>query len=127
MAGTRLGPEVGAIYMVDFPLTSGTVSKLRPAICIASLDWADPDAIVIVCGVSSSERRREDSESVLISGWRDAGLDRESVAQVDRLFSTQSRYFQRQIGILPDGDQAVILLRLLENLKRGLPSNKLGK
>ena len=116
---TRIRP--GSVLVTDFPLASGASSKARPVICVANEDWDDPDSIMIVCSVSSSERRQEDRSSVAIENWQLAGLDRPSVAQIDRLFSTQRRYSQAILGDLSRSDWLRVAESIRANIERDLP------
>ncbi|MBH0083708.1 type II toxin-antitoxin system PemK/MazF family toxin [Salinibacterium sp. SWN167] len=90
----------GDIYIVAFPLTNGTEAKTRPAVAVASEDWRSPDALVIFASVSGSAARASDKGAVVVENWADVGLDRPSVVQTHRLFSSQLRYAGKKLGRL---------------------------
>ena len=102
--GDRVPAGPGAVYVVGFPTTAGRVVKSRPAVCLLSMGWGDPDAVVVMCAVTSSARRSGEPASVTLRDWREAGLDEESHVQVDRLFSTQPRFFGKLLGVLSQRD-----------------------
>lgn len=96
--------RAGAVYVIDFPTALGLRSMVRPAICLISADWENLDEIVVLCAITSSERREHDRASVTLLDWQIAGLTKRSVAQVDRLHSSQARFFRKHLGDLSERD-----------------------
>jgi mRNA interferase MazF len=87
----------GEIYICQFPFTSGTASKLRPALVLFDLQQ---DAII--CRVTSVTR--VGPLDVTISDWQQAGLLKPSEARLDRIVTAEKRVFLRRLGVLSKTD-----------------------
>jgi mRNA interferase MazF len=91
----------GEVYLCRFPFTSGTDSKVRPALVLFDLGQ---DAIV--CRVTSLVR--DGLLDVTLKDWKSAGLLLPSVARLDRIITAERSVFLRQLGMLSRADLSVI-------------------
>jgi len=91
----------GEILLCEFPFTSGTASKIRPALVLFDLQQ---DAII--CCVTSL--LREGALDVTLTDWRAAGLLKPSVARLDRIVTAEKTVFLRRLGVLSSSDGEAI-------------------
>ena len=91
----------GEVFIVQFPFTSGALSKPRPALVLFDLGR---DALI--CRVTSV--LRGGALDVAIADWSQAGLAKPSVARLDRLVTAEKTILRRRLGILIPPDQAAI-------------------
>lgn len=87
----------GDIFICQFPFTSGTTTKIRPALVLFDLQ---EDAII--CRVTSV--LRFGPLDVRLSDWQTAGLLRPSVARLDRIVTAEKSIFIRRLGGLSADD-----------------------
>lgn len=87
----------GEVFICQFPFTSGAGSKNRPALVLFDLPQ---DAII--CRVTSV--LRGGPLDVVLTDWKTAGLQRPSVARLDRIVTAERAIFGRRLGILSSGD-----------------------
>ena len=83
----------GEVFLCEFPFTSGTSSKIRPALVLFDLDQ---DALV--CRVTSA--LRTGSLDVALLDWHAAGLLKPSVARLDLVVTAEKSVFRRRLGVL---------------------------
>jgi mRNA interferase MazF len=94
-------PEFGDIYVCRFPFTSGTFSKPRPVLVLFDLGMD-----VLICRITSvSYSGRLDVE---LRGWTDAGLEKPSVARLNRLVTVEKSLLTKHLGRLAASDTAAI-------------------
>ena len=92
----------GEVFLCQFPFTSGTSSKVRPALVLFDLG---PDALI--CRVTSVPRAGP--LDVTLADWRAAGLLKPSVARLDRLVTAERNVvFLRRLGMLSAVDQSAV-------------------
>ena len=91
----------GEVFICQFPFTSGTGSKVRPALVLFDLG---PDAII--CRVTSLHR--SGPLDVTLNDWQAAGLLKPSVARLDRLVTAEKTIFLRRLGVLSPADLAAV-------------------
>ena len=91
----------GEVFICEFPFTSGTASKIRPALVLFDLGH---DAVV--CRITSVSR--VEPLDVTINDWQAAGLLRPSVARLDRLVTAEKTIFLRRLGALSAPDLAAV-------------------
>ena len=91
----------GEVFICQFPFTSGTGSKIRPALVLFDLQQ---DAVI--CRVTSVSRTG--TLDVTLNDWRAAGLLKPSVARLDRLVTAEKTVFLRRLGVLSDADLAAV-------------------
>ena len=91
----------GDVFLCDFPLTSGAVGKVRPALVLFDLG---PDAVI--CRVTSVSR--SGPLDVPIADWRAAGLLKPSIARIDRLVTAEKIVFLRRLGLLGPADLTAV-------------------
>jgi mRNA-degrading endonuclease toxin of MazEF toxin-antitoxin module len=87
----------GELFLCQFPFTSGTAAKLRPALVLFDFQQ---DALI--CRVTSVVRAGP--LEVMLSDWQAAGLLRASVARLDRLVTAERTVFLRRLGALTARD-----------------------
>ena len=91
----------GEVFICQFPFTSGTGSKIRPALVLFDLQQ---DAVI--CRVTSVSRNG--TLDVTLNDWQAAGLLKPSVARLDRLVTAEKTIFLRRLGILSAADLAAV-------------------
>ena len=91
----------GEVFICQFPVTSGASSKMRPALVLFDLP---EDAII--CRVTSV--LRAGPLDVMLTDWHAAGLQRPSIARLDRIVTAEGAIFVRRLGVLSSGDMAAI-------------------
>ncbi len=88
----------GEVFICQFPFTSGTGSKVRPALVLFDLQQ---DAVI--CRVTSVHR--SGPLDVALNDWQTAGLLKPSV---DRLVTAEKTIFIRRLGVLSPADLAAV-------------------
>lgn len=83
----------GEVFICQFPFTSGTGGKIRPALVLFDLQ---EDAII--CRVTSANRTGP--LDITLDDWHEAGLLKPSVARLDRLVTAEKTIFLRRLGVL---------------------------
>ena len=91
----------GEVFLCQFPFTSGTVGKVRPALVLFDLRQ---DAVI--CRVTSV--LRSGPLDVTLADWRLAGLLKPSVARLDRLVTAEKSIFIRRLGVLSTVDLTTV-------------------
>ena len=81
----------GEIFLCEFPFTSGSGSKIRPALILFDLK---EDAII--CRVTSVARNGP--LDIAITDWQRAGLLKPSVARLDRIVTAEKKIFLRRLA-----------------------------
>jgi len=76
----------GEVFICQFPFTSGTASKIRPALVLFDLHQ---DAVI--CRVTSVVHTG--ALDVTLDDWQAAGLLKPSVARLDRLVTAEKTVF----------------------------------
>jgi mRNA-degrading endonuclease toxin of MazEF toxin-antitoxin module len=87
----------GEVFLCEFPFTSGSSSKIRPALVLFDLDQ---DALI--CRVTSVVRTGPLDTPIV--DWQACGLLRPSVARLDRLVTAERSVFRRRLGVLSGRD-----------------------
>ena len=101
----------GEIFICQFPFTSGTGSKIRPALVLFDLAQ---DAII--CRVTSVQR--SGPLDITLQDWQPAGLLKPSVARIDRLVTAEKSIFLRRLGVLSAADLAAVRTAWNSGMKR---------
>ena len=91
----------GEVFICQFPFTSGTASKIRPALVLFDLQQ---DAVI--CRITSVSRAG--ALDVPLQDWQAAGLLKPSVARLDRLVTAEKTVFLRRLGVLSATDLAAV-------------------
>ena len=91
----------GDIFICQFPFTSGTGSKIRPALVLFDLEQ---DAVI--CRATSVARSGH--LDVTFNDWQTAGLLKPSIARLDRLVTAEKTIFLRRLGVLSESDLAAV-------------------
>ena len=91
----------GEIFICQFPFTSGSGSKVRPALVLFDFQQ---DAVI--CRVTSVPRAGP--LDVTLNDWQAAGLLKPSVARLDRLVTAEKTIFLRRLGVLSPADLAAV-------------------
>ena len=82
----------GEVFLCQFPFTSGTAGKVRPARVLFDLQQ---DAVI--CRITSVSRTG--ALDVTLNDWQAAGLLKPSVARLDRLVTAEKTVFLRRLGV----------------------------
>lgn len=91
----------GEVYLCQFPFTSGTASKIRPALVLFDLQQ---DAVI--CRVTSVARTG--ALDITLNDWQAAGLLKPSVARLDRIVTAEKTIFLRRLGVLSAADMDAV-------------------
>lgn len=101
----------GEVVLVDFPFSSGTAQKLRPAVVVQSNSYNLRLTSTILAPITSNTRHSGESTQVLIDpatgDGRSTGLLKLFVIKCENLATTEVRLVRRKIGTL---SSAAILL-----------------
>ncbi len=92
---------LGEIYLCQFPFTSGTASKIWPALVLVDLQL---DAVI--CRVTSV--LASGPLGIVLYDWQQAGLLKPPVARLDRLVTADRGIFMRRLGVLSSSDLTVV-------------------
>ena len=91
-------PSIGAIVLVPFPFTDLSQSKIRPAVCLASVgrgDW-------IFCQITSQAYGDPRSVPLASTDFVNGGLRIASWARPGKLFTANGSLCIREVGTLTD-------------------------
>lgn len=91
----------GEGFICQFPFTSGTASKIRPALVLFDLQQ---DAVI--CRITSVSHTG--TFDVTLMDWEAAGLLKPSVARLDRLVTAEKTVLLRSLGVLSPSDLAAV-------------------
>jgi mRNA interferase MazF len=94
-------PEFGDVYVCRFPFTSGTFSKPRPVLVLFDLG-----ADVVICRITSVSY--SGPLDIELRSWVAAGLEKPSVARLNRLVTAEKSLLTKYLGRLAAADAAVI-------------------
>lgn len=94
-------PEFGDIYVCRFPFTTGTFSKPRPVLVLFDLE---PD--VLICRITSVPY--SGPLDIELRSWAAAGLEKPSVARLNRLVTAEKSLLTKYLGKLASSDAAVV-------------------
>lgn len=107
-------PKPGDIWLVRFPFTDLTTTKLRPAFVVAT------HGEDIVTGIFSRVPSNVRATWVLIderqAGFKESGLKRSSVLKAEKIAVLHESVFQRKLGNLSSD----LTAHALEALKKAL-------
>jgi mRNA interferase MazF len=91
----------GEVVLCEFPFTSGTSSKVRPALVLFDLEH---DALI----ARVTSMARTGAMDVTLLDWQSAGLLKPSVARLDRLVTAERSIFRRRLGLLSARDAETV-------------------
>jgi mRNA interferase MazF len=91
----------GEVYICQFPFTSGTTRKTRPALVLF-----DCGQDAIICRVTSAAAAAP--LDVSLNDWQAAGLLKPSVARLDRIVTAERRIFSKRLGVPSAADLAAV-------------------
>jgi mRNA interferase MazF len=94
-------PEFGAVCVCRFPFTSGSFSKPRPVLVLFDLG-----ADVVICRITSVSY--SGPLDIELRNWVAAGLEKPSVARLNRLVTAETSLLTKYLGRLAASDAAVI-------------------
>lgn len=100
----------GDIFLCEFPFTSGSSSKVRPALVLFELQLD-----VVICRVTSV--LHSESNDVFLTEWKSAGLLKPSVARLDRIITAEKRILVRRLGGLSASDKQAVRNTWNSNMK----------
>lgn len=110
---TRPSPKQWEIWHARFDFSDKKGYKHRPVIVIGT----NPDASLVMM-VTSSTNKLALEHDYSIQAWKEAGLDKPSIARVDRIAQIPPGYLGSagKIGVLSKRDINAITIRLNEML-----------
>ncbi|TVQ97027.1 MAG: MazF family transcriptional regulator [Desulfovibrionales bacterium] len=91
-----IAPSVGDVFLVRFPFSDLSASKLRPAVILAAVDKND----WILCQVTSNPYSDARAVEIAESDFDSGSLARTSFARPGKLFSANTSIMQRVIASL---------------------------
>ncbi len=100
----------GEVFICQFPFTSGTASKVRPALVLFDLQHD-----VIICRITSV--LRTGSLDVVLNDWQSAGLLKPSVARLDRIVTAEKAVLLRRLGSLSVTDLEAVRNRWNQHMR----------
>lgn len=93
----------GDVVLVDFPFTSGTAQKLRPAVVVQNDSYNRRLATTILAPITSNIRHAADPAQVAVDpGTPDGsrtGLLKRSAIKCENLATVETRLIRRKIGV----------------------------
>ena len=95
------GNQFGEIVLCQFPFSSGTASKIRPALVLFDLQQD-----VLICRVTSVFR--SGPLDITLIDWQSAGLLKPSVARLDKLVTAEKKILLKRLGMLGSRDREAI-------------------
>lgn len=102
-------PEFGEIYVCRFPFTSGTFSKPRPVLVLFNLG-----VDVLICRITSIFYSGH--LDVELRDWSLAGLEKPSVARLNRLVTAEKSLLTKYLGRLASSDAAAVKAAWNQNM-----------
>ena len=93
--------DFGDIFVCRFPFTSGESSKPRPVLVLFDLGQ---DAVI--CRITSVQYSGR--LDIPILHWQETGLEKPSVARLNRLVTAEKSLLNRLLGKLSEPDLAAI-------------------
>jgi mRNA interferase MazF len=102
-------PEFGEIYVCRFPFTSGTFSKPRPVLVLFDLG-----VDVLICRITSVFYSGH--LDVELRDWSFAGLEKPSVARLNRLVTAEKALLTKYLGRLASSDATAIKTAWNQNM-----------
>jgi mRNA interferase MazF len=94
-------PEFGDVYVCRFPFTSSTFSKPRPVLVLFDLG-----ADVMICRITSVPYFGP--LDIQLCNWSAVGLEKPSVARLNRVVTAEKSLLKRYLGKLAASDAAAI-------------------
>jgi mRNA interferase MazF len=92
-------PEFGDVYVCRFPFTSGSFSKPRPVLILFDLG-----ADVVICRITSVSY--SGPLDIELRNWAAAGLEKPSVAGLNRLVTAEKSLLTKYLGRLAAAEAA---------------------
>ncbi len=109
-----VSPSVGSVFLVRFPFSDLSASKLRPAVVLAGVDRDDWILCQVTSNAYSDAQAVEITESDFISG----SLMRTSYARPGKLFSANTSLMQRVVGALSAPRQKAVVDAVVSILRQ---------
>jgi len=89
--------KLGEIFVCSFPFTSGQFSKPRPVLVLF-----DVGEDCLICRITSASHSGD--LDIPLSHWKEAGLEKPSVARLTRLTTVEKTLLKLRIGNLAPPD-----------------------
>jgi mRNA interferase MazF len=100
----------GDVVITPFPFSDLSSAKRRPAIVVAALSGDD----VILCQVTSQSRSDSYAIAVLDNDFTNGGLQVDSIARPNRLFTADGNIVIRKAGTLTQAKLKEITNKIIE-------------
>lgn len=104
--------KAGDIILIPFPFTDMSGAKKRPALVLASVEKN-----LIVVMLTSQIRKRK--HEIPITNWQKAGLIRETVIRVDRIYTIDFSLVNQKVGSLEKEDFKNVKKAVVKIIARG--------
>lgn len=104
--------KLGDVILVDVIFSSGTGTKLRPALVLSTNDYNKNRGEIIVSGITSNTTRIHEGDTEL-SEWKKAGLKVPSLATAI-LQTVKKDRIQKRLGQITESE----LKKIQENISR---------
>jgi mRNA-degrading endonuclease toxin of MazEF toxin-antitoxin module len=112
------------VWLAEFPYEDDpSIKKLRPVIVLSQTDEGvtvaglKEDSFLSV-KVTSHNPRTKDSFDTIIVKWKEANLDKESVARISKTMNLPASQFKRKLGDADENDFENILTKYLEFIEQ---------
>lgn len=108
-------PSIGSVFLVRFPFSDLSASKLRPAVVLATVDRGD----WILCQVTSNPY--SDLQAIEITGadFSVGTLERTSYARPGKIFTANTSIMDREVGKLSAAKHVAIITGVIAILRPG--------
>lgn len=103
----------GEVVVLPFPFSDLSASKRRPALVITPLQGDD----VILCMITSSAVRDNNTIPLARTDFAGSGLPRSSYVRPNRLFTADSRIILRSAGKITDGKLQEVVEAIIEIIR----------
>ena len=102
----------GEVFLVHFPFTDGTSSKVRPVLVVSNSQFNSSQDVTVV--PISSVPSRTDPLSFFIEDFTAAGLRKQSSVKFSKPATISKNVFVRKLGKMPDELMSQILSKLYQ-------------
>jgi mRNA interferase MazF len=100
----------GDVFLCEFPFTSGSAGKIRPALILFDLK---NDAVI--CRITSV--LRNGPLDVKLNDWASAGLLKPSIVRLDRIVTAEKTVLLKRLGTLNDLDLQAVRQSWNQNMR----------
>lgn len=99
----------GDIVLIPFPFTDGKAHKKRPALVISNKEHHEEDFGKYVCLALTSQEAKDKRFEHKIVKWSEAGLPKKSWVVVNKTFSTEDAFIEKELGEMDTDDLRIVM------------------